>query len=109
MPRTVLRWATKRPVRYSAKWRGWASLAKKSPYWATASRTTVGNSTIPGMIRCSALQQRPRESGSECTDSTYFDAVEKLFAKPQFKPQRLYPSTRLHHAQSSAVHHGWPR
>src|SRR6266496_6350450 len=83
MPRTVLRWATKSPVRYSAKWRRWQSLAKKSPYRATASRTTVGNTTIPGMIRCSALQQRPRKFGSECADFTYFDAVETLFAKLQ--------------------------
>ena len=67
----------------SAKWRRWQSLAKKSPYRATASRTTVGNSTIPGMIRYSALQQRPRKFGSEYADFTYFDAVETLFAKLQ--------------------------
>ncbi len=37
------------------------------------------------MIRCSALQQRPRKFGSECADFTYFDAVETLFAKLQYK------------------------
>jgi hypothetical protein len=35
------------------------------------------------MIRCSALQQRPREFGPECADFTYFDEAETLFAKLQ--------------------------
>jgi hypothetical protein len=37
------------------------------------------------MIRCSALQQRPREFGPQCADFTYFDAVETRFAKLQFQ------------------------
>src|SRR5215210_7928831 len=52
MPRTVLRSAIIRPVRYSAKCRRWGSLAKRSPNWARASWTTWGNSRMPGMIRC---------------------------------------------------------
>jgi len=45
------------------------------------------------MIRCSALQQRPRKFGSECADFTYFDAVETLFAKLQFNTDQGVQST----------------
>src|SRR6266496_4252219 len=49
MPRTVLRSAINRPVRYSAKcWRS-GSLANRSAYWVMRSCTTVGNSTIAGI------------------------------------------------------------
>ena len=88
MPRTVFRSATKSPVRYSAKWRRWHSLAKRSPYWAKASWTSLGNSTIPGMIGCSAVQLRQSNSGAKRADFTYFNAVAERFAKPQYLPQR---------------------
>jgi hypothetical protein len=42
------------------------------------------------MIRYSALQQRPRQFGSEYADFTYFDAVETLFAKLQFHGEWNY-------------------
>src|SRR3954451_18142610 len=83
MPRTVLRSATIKPVRYSAKWRRWHSLAKRSPYRAKASWTSLGNSTIPGMIACSAVQLRQSKSGAEQADFTYFDAMDGRNAKPQ--------------------------
>src|SRR3982751_365404 len=83
MPRTVLRWATKSPVRYSAKWRRWQSLAKRSPYWAKASWTSLGYSRIPGMIRCSAVQLRPSISWGRWIDFPYFNAVADRFTKSQ--------------------------
>jgi hypothetical protein len=61
----------------------WESLAKRSPYWAMASRTSVGNSTIIDMIICSAVQLRQSKSGAKRTDFAYFDAVAERNAKPQ--------------------------
>src|SRR4051812_31911668 len=49
MPQTVLRSATNRPVRYSAKWRRWGSLGSSSPKCWRASWTTVGKSMMPAM------------------------------------------------------------
>src|SRR5262245_40197505 len=49
MPQTVLRSATKRPVRYSARWRRWGSLGSRSPKSRRASWTTRGKSTMPAM------------------------------------------------------------
>src|SRR5664279_1502469 len=83
MPRTVLRSATKSPVRYSAKWRRWHSLAKRSPYWAKAFWTSLGNSMIPGMIVCSTLQLRQGLSSAKRAEIAYFITVAEQFAKPQ--------------------------
>src|SRR5216684_2105675 len=83
MPSTVLRSATIKPVTYSAKCRRWHSLAKMSPYWAKASCTTWGNSTIPGMSRCSALRLRQPEYGPNRLHLPYFYRVVREFAKLQ--------------------------
>src|SRR3954470_9317057 len=83
MPRTVLRSATKSPVRYSAKWRRWQSLAKRSPYRARASWTSLGNSMIPGMIVCPAVQLRQSGSGAERGGFTYFNAPPWQITKSQ--------------------------
>src|SRR5437870_8043134 len=50
MPLTVLRSAINRPVRYSAKCRRSGSLANRSAYWTMRSCTTLGNSTIAGIL-----------------------------------------------------------
>src|SRR3954470_19738220 len=83
MPRTVFRSATKRPVRYSAKWRRWHSLAKRSPYWARASLTSLGYSIIPGMSRCSAVQLRQGKMGRDRAHLPYFYRLDGRFAKSQ--------------------------
>src|SRR3954463_11248378 len=85
MPRTVLRSATKRPVRYSAKWRRWHSLAKRSPYWARASLTSLGNSIIPGMSRCSAIQLRQGKTGRDRAHLPYSYRLDGRFAKSQLQ------------------------
>src|SRR3954447_12489930 len=87
MPRTVLRSATKSPVRYSAKWRRWQSLAKRSPYRARASWTSLGNSMIPGMIVCPAVQLRQSGSGAERGGFTYFNAPPWQITKSQIEPK----------------------
>src|SRR5262245_44334897 len=81
MPRTVLRWATIRPVRYSAKCRRWGSLWNRSPYRARASCTTWGNSTIPGMSRCSGLHLRQAKKRRNRLHPSYFDSLKPEFAK----------------------------
>src|SRR4051812_20085473 len=95
MPRTVLRSATKRPVRYSAKWRRWHSLAKRSAYRAKASWTTRGNSMMPGMSRCSAVQLRQGKSGQNPRHSPYFDRLKRRFAKDKFphKPASFFETS----------------
>src|SRR6266436_6057321 len=93
MPRTVLRSATKRPVRYSAKWRRWHSLAKRSAYRATASWTTRGNSMMPGMSRCSAVQLRQGKIGQNLLHAPYFDSLKREFAKDQFLSKKLDDKT----------------
>src|SRR3954452_23991957 len=87
MPRTVLRSATKSPVRYSAKWRRWQSWAKWSPYRARASWTSLGNSMIPGMIVCPAVQLRQSGSGAERGGFTYFNAPPWQITKSQREPE----------------------
>src|SRR3954469_886626 len=89
MPRTVLRSATKRPVRYSARWRRWHSLAKRPPSSVRPSRTILGNSTIPGMIVCSAVQQRQGRSGSNRATLAYLRAVAGRITKPQLISKNL--------------------
>src|SRR3954463_16255415 len=88
MPRTVLRSATKRPVRYSAKWRRWHSLAKRSAYWARASWTSLGNSIIPGMSRCSGVQLRQGKMGGNRVRLPYFYSLDRHFAKGQVEVGR---------------------
>src|SRR5271166_3064301 len=83
IPSTVLRSATISPVRYSAKCRRWHSLPKRSPYWARASCTTWGNSTIPGMSRCSILHLRQAENGQNPFHLPHFYTVGREFAKDQ--------------------------
>src|SRR5208337_2643065 len=79
----VLRSATISPVRYSAKCRRWHSLPKRSPYWARASCTTWGNSTIPGMSRCSILHLRQAKNGQNPFHLPHFYTVGREFAKDQ--------------------------
>src|SRR5436305_1312550 len=86
MPRTVFRSATNRPVRYSAKWRRWHSLAKRSLYWAKAAWTSSGNSTIPGMIRCPEVQLRLSKPGAKRADFAYFNAAAERITKRQLLP-----------------------
>src|SRR5215216_3394236 len=64
MPLTVLRSAMNRPVRYSAKCRRSGSLANRSAYWVRRSCTTVGNSTIAGI-----LAPADAAGDSECVDN----------------------------------------
>ena len=89
IPSTVLRSATIRPVRYSAKCRRWHSLAKRSPYSAMASCTTLGNSTIPGMSRCSIVHLRQANIGQNPLRLSYFYRVSREFAKLQSEPTSI--------------------
>src|SRR5437588_1381031 len=95
MPSTVLRSATKRPVRYSAKWRRWHSLAKRSAYRAKASWTTWGNSMMPGMSICSAVQLRQGEIGQDLLHPPYFDRLKREFAKDQLVTTSRPPPLRM--------------
>src|SRR4051794_37762801 len=114
MPSTVLRSATKRPVRYSAKWRRWHSLAKRSAYRARASWTTRGNSMMPGMSRCSAVQLRQGKSGQNPRHSPYSDRLKRRFAKDKYgdKPvkfSRVSPMTSSPRGGPEVTAGGGPR
>ncbi len=67
---TFLRAVTRSPVRYSPKCRRSGALAKRPPNSATASSTTVGKSTIPGMNNLSHGQGK-RKRGMPSSYQTY--------------------------------------